>query len=129
MTSSSEIPTDKGPSVGEKVNMAVVPSPTRTTIFPETTVVLMAEPDKVELVFLRREVAIISQIGEVTRNSEGTFDVEVKDTAVAAQIHDIGHARLKVGPAIDLARLIIHHIAEHHGHDLDELLATVARKE
>lgn len=117
-----------GPSVGDMISMAVVPSPTRTTIFPETSVVLTADSDRVEIAFLRREVALVSQQGQITRSSDGSIDVEMKDTSAIAQIHDVGHVRLAIPAAIDLVRMLVHHIADHHGRPIEEIIAVVAER-
>jgi hypothetical protein len=117
---------DALPPVGQEIDLPVVPSPMRTTLFPESFVVLTPSSDVMEIAFLRQELAVLAQKGQVSRSSDGSIDLQVQATSVVGQIQDLGHIRMPPFKMLELAKSIILHAQSYHGTDVGEFLLGLA---
>lgn len=98
--------------VGETVMVRVVKSPTRTTYFPDQTVVVTTGENMVDVVLLRQEIAIKSQRGTVQSVSDDAVEIEFQPHDLGWDMMDVAHVRLKSKPALDMAITIINQAIE-----------------
>jgi len=113
---------DEMPVVGQEFDLSVVPSPTRTTLFPESFVLLSPSTEVMEIAFLRQELAVLSQRGVVSRASDASVDLQVRQTSVVGQIQDLGHIRMPPDKMVELAKSLILHAKAHHQLDFSRLM-------
>lgn len=99
----TKFPTMDHVAVGEDVLIGVVPSPNRTTFFPEQAAVFGRGADSLEIVLMRQEVVLRSQIGKVVSDQGDHLQLEFRPNAVETEMVDIAHLRMAFGSAIDMA--------------------------
>jgi hypothetical protein len=114
-----------GPAEGTEILIPVLQSPTRTTLFPDQTIIATASPEFVEVVFMRNEIHLAAQRGVVRKSERDTIDVEIKDAQIGAQLTDVGHVRMPVAAAVDMALNILRHAGANHGVDLAEAISSL----
>lgn len=119
------LPLATPPKAGETLSLPIVSAPMRTTLFPESTPLVSISPDAIEVIFLRNEVVFTAQNGVVVDRSDqgGHVEVEMELAAPTVQMLDLGHVRLPVKLATDLAVNMLSHMSEHHGISLPEVIA------
>lgn len=109
------------PSAGSNLVVSITQSPTRTTLFPEQTVVA-STPEFMELIFLRNEPVALKQTAQVVSTGGTSAEIRVVGTEVHPRLTDIGHVRMVPGPALDLAFTLLKHGVEGGTTTFDDLL-------
>lgn len=99
--------------VGETVLVRVVKSPTRTTYFPDQTIVVSTGVEMVDVVLLRQEIAVKSQRGTVQAVSEDAVQIDFQPHELGWDMMDVAHVRFKTKPALDMAITIINQAIEN----------------
>lgn len=94
---------EETPDLGAEVIVKVVPSQTRTSYFPDQAAVFGRGGGFLEIILLRQEVSLGSQIGTVRARSEDGLSIDFKPHQVSAEMVDVAHLRMAVEPAIDMA--------------------------
>lgn len=105
------------PEVGEDLVVEVIPSQTRTTLFPDLVNVFGRGTDAIELILLRQEVSLRSQKGTVTATTDDSLMLDFKPNVVRTELYDIGHMRISVDLAADLGLALVAHAINIGGKD------------
>lgn len=115
------------PQIGSEITVPVVASPSRMTIFPELAVIASPVPGMIELIFLRNELAVPVHSFIVGEGGVGGAVMMSPGTAqVTPQLMDVGHVRLAVNTAVELAALILAQARDQQGFDIQESLSRLS---
>ena len=98
---------DEHPKVGDDLIVEVVPSQTRTSYFPDQGAVFGRGSESVEIVFLRQEVRLLSQLGKVVRDHGNSMEIEFQPHQIKPELLDVAHVRMDMGPATETAFAIL----------------------
>lgn len=123
----TENPSDL-PEVGTEVLVQVLQSPTRTTLFPEQSIIASAGSEAVEIIFVRNEIMMSAQRGKVRSAKAGGIELEIVAAPMMAHLTDIGHVRMPVQASIDLALNVLKHVVINHGIDPKALSARLTKE-
>jgi hypothetical protein len=125
MTSLNEIdPLSDKPDVGSEVVLPIVQSATRTTLFPDQTIV-SGVAEFVELILVRQEWVVVRQKGKVEATASDHFDFKITNTEGRAQLYDIGHVRLQSAVAKDMAIAIFQHMVKTESMDKAQIIRLI----
>lgn len=115
------------PQVGSEITVPVVASPSRMTILPELAVIASPVPGMIELIFLRNELTVPVHSFIVGEGGVGGAVMMNPGAAqVTPQLTDIGHVRLPVNTAVELAALILAQARDQQGFDIQESLSRLS---
>ncbi|MEW6537956.1 MAG: hypothetical protein AB1448_05140 [Pseudomonadota bacterium] len=107
--------------IGDDVVITIVPSATRTTLFPEQGAVFGRGLGSLEIILLRQEVALRTQIGTVMDHEGHQLRLDFRPGVLDSEMVDIGHVRMDIEPAVDMAMGILS-LAIHNGTELEALV-------
>lgn len=99
---------DEMPASGSEVAVSIAQSATRTSLFPDQAVVA-STPEFMEFIFLRNNPVALRQTVEIVNSNGVSVEVRVKNTDVKPRLTDIGHVRLGLSPAVELAFAVVKH--------------------
>lgn len=108
------------PAVGTELDLPVVASATRTTVFAEQGVV-MGTAELIEFAFLRNELRVVNQRGVVRGADVTGLQMESKGMTVISELCDVGHVRIGKPAALDLALAILKHLRNYGGTSVEEV--------